>query len=65
MIKVYGILIVNTSKKTIDWLQQNGLTYEFHDYKKKGMTKKKLQEWLHHFGWESIGNKKGNNLAAV
>ncbi len=59
MIKVYGIPNCNTVKKAIDWLQQNGLTYEFHDYKKKGITKEKLQEWSHYLGWENIVNKKG------
>jgi Spx/MgsR family transcriptional regulator len=65
MIKVYGIPNCNTVKKAIDWLQQNGLTYEFHDYKKKGITKEKLQEWSHYLGWENIVNKKGTTWAQL
>ncbi len=59
MIKVYGIPNCTTVKKAIDWLQQNKLKYDFHDYKKKGITHEKLQEWSNYFGWENILNKKG------
>jgi arsenate reductase (glutaredoxin) len=65
MIKVYGIPNCNTVKKAIDWLNQNKLSYEFHDYKKKGVTKDKLQEWSKHFGWENILNKKGTTWAKL
>jgi Spx/MgsR family transcriptional regulator len=59
MIKVYGISNCNTVKKAIVWLQQNNLAFDFHDYKKKGITHEKLQEWVKQFGWENILNKKG------
>jgi arsenate reductase-like glutaredoxin family protein len=52
MIKVYGISNCNTVKKAIEWLQQNDRQFEFHDYKKKGITKGKLQEWATYFGSE-------------
>ncbi len=65
MIKVYGIPNCNTVKKAISWLQQNGLSYEFHDYKKKGITKDKLQKWSKHCGWENILNKKGTTWAQL
>jgi arsenate reductase len=59
MIKVYGIKNCNTVKKAIDWLNVNHVAYEFHDYKKLGITKDKLEEWSDHFGWENVLNKKG------
>jgi len=65
MIKVYGIPNCNTVKKAIDWLKQNKLDFEFHDYKKKGISKEKLQEWSKHFGWENILNKKGTTWAKL
>jgi arsenate reductase (glutaredoxin) len=65
MIKVYGITNCNTVKKATDWLNQNKLDYEFHDYKKKGISKDKLQEWSKHFGWENILNKKGTTWAKL
>jgi arsenate reductase (glutaredoxin) len=65
MIKVYGIPNCNTVKKALDWLNQSKLDYEFHDYKKKGITQDKLKEWSKHFGWENILNKKGTTWAKL
>lgn len=35
------------------------MAYEFHDFKKKGISAEKLNEWCTVFGWESVLNKKG------
>lgn len=59
MIKVYGIPNCNTVKKGLDWLKENQVEYEFHDFKKKGITKEKLEEWVKSSGWEKLVNKKG------
>jgi arsenate reductase (glutaredoxin) len=59
MIKVYGIPNCNSVKKAVDWLKANNLEYEFHDYKKKGITAAKLKQWSKHFGWENLLNKAG------
>lgn len=41
------------------WLNENGFKPEFHDFKKKGVTAKKLNEWCDVFGWEKVLNKQG------
>lgn len=56
---VYGIPNCNTVKKATTWLTEHGLEYEFHDFKKKGITAAKLNEWCGFFGWENVLNKKG------
>ncbi|MEY3678814.1 MAG: hypothetical protein RI924_955 [Bacteroidota bacterium] len=56
---VYGIPNCNTVKKALDWLQAHQLDVQFHDYKKKGVTKAKLEEWAALAGWEALVNKKG------
>jgi Spx/MgsR family transcriptional regulator len=56
---MYGIPNCNTVKKASDWLKQHKLAFEFHNYKKEGISKKKLKEWCKHFGWENVLNKKG------
>ena len=43
---VYAIPNCNTVKKALDWLKANKVAVEFHDYKKKGITEEKLQDWL-------------------
>jgi len=57
--KVYGITNCDTVKKALNWLKENGIEYEFHDFKKLGVTETKLKEWAAHAGWEALINKKG------
>jgi arsenate reductase len=58
MLTVYGIKNCDTMKKTFTWLESRGLEYVFHDYKKKGITSEKLNEWLTHFDkWQLINTK--------
>ena len=56
---VYGIPNCNTVKKATSWLTANGFDFEFHDFKKKGISTEKLEEWSNVFGWENVLNKKG------
>lgn len=57
--KLYGIPNCNTVKKAQDWLKHNQSEFEFHDFKKKGITAEKLTEWFNAFGWEKVINKAG------
>ncbi len=57
--KLYGIPNCNTVKKAQDWLKANHIDFEFHDFKKKGITSEKLTEWFKTFGWEKVINKNG------
>jgi len=59
MIKLYGIKNCDTVKKAIKWLSDNGIEYQFHDYKKDGVDVVKLAEFVEKFGWEKILNTKG------
>jgi arsenate reductase (glutaredoxin) len=56
---VYGIPNCNTVKKAMTWLTDHGFQPEFHDFKKKGITVEKLNQWCEIFGWEKVLNKKG------
>jgi Spx/MgsR family transcriptional regulator len=57
--KVYGITNCNTVKKALDWFKANQVMYEFHDFKKLGISAEKLQEWDAKVGYEVFLNKKG------
>jgi arsenate reductase len=59
MITVYAIPNCNTVKKGLDWLKNNKVEYEFHDYKKKGISSAQLTNWCKQLGWEALINKKG------
>ena len=56
---VYGIKNCNTVKNALDWLNGHGISYEFHDYKKKGITADALKAWSKQVGWEVLLNRKG------
>jgi arsenate reductase (glutaredoxin) len=56
---LYGIKNCNTVKSAIDWLNKNKIQFEFHDYKKSGITTAKLSAWCKQVGWESLVNKRG------
>lgn len=57
--KIYGIPNCNTVKKTLDWFRLHRIDFEFHDFKKLGIDRVKLEEWSGHLGWEALLNKRG------
>ena len=57
--KVYGIKNCNTVAKALNWLKENHLDFEFHDFKKLGISESKLKEWADQLGWEALINKRG------
>ncbi len=57
--KVYGITNCNTVKKALDWFKAHQVDYEFHDFKKLGVSNEKLQEWDAKAGYEKFMNKQG------
>jgi len=56
---IYGIPNCDTVKKTIGWLKQHKVAFEFYDYKKNGISIQKLKQWSEQVGWETLLNKKG------
>jgi len=57
--KLYGIPNCNTVKKARSWLDENQIDYEFHDYKKLGVTQATLDQWLTQQPWEKLVNRAG------
>ena len=57
--KVYGIKNCNTVAKALNWHKENHLDFEFHDFKKLGISESKLKEWADQLGWEALINKRG------
>ena len=62
MLKVYGIPNCDTVKKATIWLKNKGIDYEFHDYKKLGISQTKLEEWLTQVPWETVVNRKSTTF---
>ena len=58
-ITVYGIPACASVKKARAWLDEHGLPYDFHDFKKQGVPPERLDAWLHAVGWEKLLNRQG------
>ena len=56
---VYGIPNCDTVKKARAWLQEQGLAYQFHDFKKQGVPAERLPAWMAAVGWEKLLNRQG------
>jgi arsenate reductase len=58
-ITLYGIPNCDTVKKARAWLDQRGIDYAFHDYKKQGADVARIGRWIADAGRERIVNKAG------
>lgn len=57
--KMYGIKNCDTIKKARKWLDEQGIEFEFHDYKKDGLNETQLKVWVKELGWEALVNRRG------
>ena len=59
---LHGIRNCDTMKKAWTWLDQNGVVYDFHDYKKQGIDRATLEAWVGKAGWEVLLNRAGTTF---
>ena len=59
MITLYGIRNCDTMKKARRWLDEHGIDYRFHDYRKDGLEREQLEAWVDELGWETLLNRRG------
>jgi len=59
MITIYGIKNCDTMKKAMRWLDEHGVDYRFHDYRKEGLDSSQLKAWEQEIGWETLLNRRG------
>jgi len=62
MTKLFGISNCDTIKKAKKWLEQNDISFTFHDYRKDGLEGSWLAETEAALGWESLLNKRGTTF---
>jgi arsenate reductase len=62
MTTIYGIKNCDTMKKARAWLDGKGVAYEFHDYKKVGIERDRLEGWARKVGWEALLNRAGTTF---
>ena len=59
---LYGIPNCDTVKKARRWLDEHGVAYAFHDYRKDGLDPAMLDRWVDALGWEKLLNKSGTTF---
>ncbi len=59
---IYGIRNCETMRKAFAWLDEHDVAYDFHDYKKAGITKTQLTKWCCVAGWEIVLNRAGSTF---
>lgn len=55
---MYGIKTATPSKAR-RWLEDQGVTYHFHDYRADGLTEQQLRGFVAQLGWEPLLNTRG------
>ena len=65
MITLYGNPNCDTVKKARVWLDQHGAAFAFHDYKKLGIDRPRLEAWVAEHGWEVVLNRAGTTFRAL
>lgn len=58
-VTLYGIPNCDTVRKARAWLNAHGVSHEFHDFKKAGVSAALVSGWVGSVGWELLVNRKG------
>jgi len=59
---LHGIPNCDTVKKARVWLDQHGVVFEFHDYRKVDIDRASLERWVAEHGWEVVLNRAGTTF---
>ncbi len=64
-ITLYGIPNCDTVKKARVWLAEQGIDFIFHDFKKNGLDRATVENWLHYLSLDVLINRKGTTWRAL
>lgn len=64
-ITLYGIPNCDTVKKARNWLEQENIDYQFHDFRKDGLESAQVEKWIDELGWETLVNKRSTSWKAL
>lgn len=58
-VTIYGIKNCDSMRKAMRWLDAHNISYQFHDYRKDGLSQAMLKRWADELGWEALLNRRG------
>ncbi|MGL5389446.1 MAG: ArsC family reductase [Serratia sp. (in: enterobacteria)] len=56
---MFGIKNCDTIKKARRWLEEQGVAYQFHDYRADGLDEQLLRDFVARLGWQPLLNTRG------
>ncbi|TDR82040.1 ArsC family reductase [Paludibacterium purpuratum] len=62
---VYGIPNCSSVKKARQWLDEQDIPYQFHDFKKQGIDDARLARWIETCGLNRVLNRQGTTWRAL
>ncbi len=62
MLTVYGIKNCDTCRKALKWLESEGVSHKFHDFRKDGISQEDVSAWLNNIDRETLINKRGTTF---
>lgn len=62
MVIIYGIHNCDTVKKALKWLNENNISYQFHDLRKDGLPETLLTSFFEQIDWLSLINKRSTTF---
>ena len=63
--RVYGIKTCGSVKKALKFFNENGIEYEFHDFKKEPVGCDKIDEWIKKAGIDVLFNNRGTKYRTL
>ncbi len=61
MYTLYGIKNCDTVRKARKWLEENGIDYQFHDFRTDGLNIALLDKFTSKVDWEKLLNKRSTS----
>ncbi len=65
MITLYGIPNCDTVKRARQRLDDAGIAYRFHDFRRDGLEPALAQHWLQQLGMDTVLNRRGTSWRAL
>lgn len=64
-ITLFGIPNCDTVKRARTWLEQQSIPFEFHNFKKDGLSAAQVDIWLKKINFKTLINRKGTSWRAL
>lgn len=62
MLRVFGIKRCDTMARAMNWLADQHIEFQLHDYKKDGVPSELLRDWIRRAGWQNLVNSRGTTF---